>query len=158
MALATSAQAQLRITTRTPIQQGTYLDYPGSWATAVPAAAQCDTMQVSDTVAYILPINHTNDVDIAHEFYWTKFGSGTATVTLTFWQGQTPWYFTQCTAGVAKTAYSKAYTITASGDNYVSFKTDSVNFTGRYMKVQYMTTATASVGAKVISRTKATIK
>jgi len=158
VALALTSNAQLRTSTRSTIPQGSYLDYPGQWLTAVPAAAQMDTIQVSDTVAYILPITHANDVDIAHEFYWTKYGSGTATVTLTFYQGNTPWYFTQLTSGVAKTAYSKSYTISASGDNYVSFKTDSVNFTGRYLKVQYMTSSTASVGAKIISRTKATIK
>jgi len=159
VAMALSSTAQLRTTTRSTIQQGQFLDYPGSWLTAVPAAAQMDTLQVSDTVAYIIPVMHSNDVDLTHEFYWTKYGSGTATVTLTFYQGNTPWYFTQCTSGVAKTAYSKSYTISASGDQgFLSFKTDSVNFTGRYLKVQYMTSSTASVGGKIISRTKATIK
>lgn len=160
-----TANAQLRTSIRSTIQQGTYLDYPGSFfptaTSTVPTSAASDTLQVSDTVAYVLPITHTNDVDFYTQWYWTKSGAGTATITLTFYQSNDPYNFatgSQLTKGVAQTAYSKSYTLTASGWNYVSFKTDSVNFSGRYLKVQYMTSNTASVGGKVFTRTKSNIK
>jgi hypothetical protein len=157
--------AQLRTTIRSTIQQGNYIDFPGSYfptsAASIPASSASDTLQVSDTVAYVIPITHLNDVDVFLQWYWNKSGSGTAGITVTFYQSNDPYNFTtgsQLTSGVAKTAYSKVYSLTASGWNYLSFKQDSVNFEGRYLKVQYLTSATASVGGKVFSRLKSTIK
>lgn len=165
VSLATVSNAQLRTTIKSSIPQGQYIDFPGQFyptaASPSPATTISDTLQVSDTVAYVFPVTHANDVDFFLQWYWNKFGSGTAAITLTFYQSNDPYNFStgsQLTSGVNKTTYSKAYSLSASGWSYVSFKQDSVNFVGRYLKVQYMTSNTASVGGKVFSRLKSTVK
>lgn len=163
--LASVSFAQLRTSYRPSQLQGTYWDFPGQFfptaALPNPSSAISDTLQVSDTVAYILPVNHPNDVDFFVQWYWSKSGSGTAGITVTFYQSNDPYNFgtgSQLTSGVAKGTYSKVYSLTSSGWNYVNFKQDSVNFAGRYLKIQYLTSATASVGGKVFTRAKSTIK
>lgn len=162
-AMATSAQIRTKLLS--PIPQGQYIDFPGLFfptsAASIPTSAASDTLQVSDTVAYVFQINHANDVDMFLQWYWNKSGAGTAGITLTFYQSNDPYNFptsSQLTAGTLKAAYSKVYALTASGWNQVSFRQDSVSFAGRYLKVQYLTSATASVGGKVFSRLKTTIK
>lgn len=157
--LATTSFAQLRTTTRTTIQQGQFLDYPGSLFAATPAANQCDTLQISDTVAYILPMTHTNDISVYHTWYWLKSGAGTATITVAFLQGNDPYNFVAVKAGAAQAAYTKVITASATGWQVpISFAADTARFEGRYLKVTYTTSATASVGGKVFSRTKTNIK
>lgn len=165
VSLTTVSNAQLRTYIKSAIPQGQYIDCPGLFyptsAASVPPSASSDTLQVSDTLAYVFPITHANDVDCFLQWYWNKSGSGTAGITLTFYQSNDPYNFatgSQLTAGVNKTSYSKTYSLTSSGWSYVSFKQDSVNFVGRYLKVQYLTSNTASVGGKVFSRLKSTIK
>lgn len=162
VAFALNAQAQLRTTYRAQVNQGQYLDFPGSWAPAssasTPAITISDTLQVSDTVAYVIPINHQNDVTVFQSWYWNKIGSGTATITLTFFSGNDPYNLTPVLKGSAQSAYSKSYTLSASGWNYVDFANDTARLSGRYLKVQYMTSSTASVGGKVFTRLKTTIK
>lgn len=154
--------SQVRTTTRGPVVQGNYVMYPGSYsptaASPNPAASQMDTLQVSDTVAYVIYVNHTNDVDIFHQWYWSKSGSGTAAITLSFLQSNDNVNFTPVTKGVAQGAYTKTYSLSASGWNFVSFAADTAVLRGRYIKVQYKTDATASVGGKVFSFTKTTIR
>jgi hypothetical protein len=163
--VAASSFAQLRTKTLPSQSQGATWDFPGSFfpsaTSPTPGLSISDTLQVSDTVAYIVPINHTNDVDFFDQVYWNKIGSGTATITVTFYQSNDPYNFatgSQLTSGVAKTSYSKTISGTSSLWTYISFKQDSVNFVGRYLKVQYMTSSTASVGGKIFSRLKSTIK
>lgn len=165
LSFAVVTQAQLRTTIRTAIPQGQYLDFPGlyfpSSAASIPSSAASDTLQVSDTIAYVIPITHANDVDFFLQWYWNKSGAGTAGITLTFYQSNDPYNFptgSQLTSGALKANYSKVYALSASGWNQVSFRQDSVNFVGRYLKVQYLTSATASVGGKVFSRLKSNIK
>lgn len=151
--------SQLRTKTLTTGQQGTFFDYPGTYATANPAAAACDTLQVSDTVAYIIPIQHLNDITIYHQWYWLKSGAGTATMTVSFFQSNDPFNFVAVKAGAAQSAYTKVISLSATGwQTPISFLADTARFEGRYLKVQYMTSATASVGGKVFSRTKTNIK
>lgn len=158
----TASFAQVRTTTRGPIVQGNFSMYPGSYsptaASPNPAANQMDTLQVSDTVAYVIYVNHTNDVDFFHQWYWSKVGAGTAAITLSFLQSNDAITFTPVTKGVAQSAYTKTYSLSASGWNWVSFANDTAHFVGRYLKVQYKTDGTASVGGKVFSFTKSTIK
>lgn len=152
-------QAQLRTTTRSNVQQGQFLDYPGSLFAATPTSANSDTLQISDTVAYILPVTHTNDVSFYHTWYWAKSGAGTATITVSFFQGNDPFNFVAIKAGTAQAAYTKVVTVSATGWQVpISFAADTARFEGRYLKVQYMTSNTASVGGKVFSRTKSNIK
>lgn len=152
--------AQVRTTTRTTITQGSFLDFPGSLSSLNPAASQMDTLQVSDTVAYILPITHTNNIDVYSEWYWQKNGAGTATMTISFLQSNSPFGpFTACLKGVAQSAYTKTATLSASGwQTPISFANDTVRVEGRYLKVQYMTSSTVSVGGKVFTRLKTNVK
>lgn len=160
--LASVCFAQLRTTYRPSQVQGTYWDFPGNFfpsATATtPPSSISDTLQVSDTVAYILPVNHLNDVDFYQQFYWSKSGSGTATLVVAFLQSNDPYNFVAVPKGGAGSAYTKSYTLSASGWNYISFKADTASFTGRYLKITYTTSNTASVGGKVFTRIKSTIK
>lgn len=162
VALASTSFAQVRTSYKSAIPQGQYTDCPGVWAPAsaasTPGSAISDTLQVSDTVAYVFPVTHTNDVDFYHTFYWNKSGSGTATLTVLYFQGNDPYNMTPVTKGVAQGAYTKQFSLSASGWNYISFKNDTANFVGRYLKVEYMTTNTASVGGKVFTRIKSNIK
>lgn len=158
VSLATVAFSQVRTTRRGTINQGTTMTYPGSTSLATPPAAQMDTLQVSDTVAYIYGVNHLNDIGVYHQWYWSKVGSGTASITLSFLQSLDGQNFVAVPKGVAAGAYTKTYSLSASGWNVVDFKTDTAYFQGRYLKVQYLTTNTASVGGKVYSITKTYIK
>lgn len=157
--------SQVRTTIRPQLYQGNYTDIPGIFAPTAtspsPGLSISDTLQVSDTVAYVIPVTHTNNVDFFSDIYWNKIGSGTATITVTYYQSNDPYNFgtgSQLTAGVAKSAYSKTITGSASGWTYINFAQDSVNFAGRYLKIEYMTSSTASVGGKIFTRLKSTIK
>jgi hypothetical protein len=146
----TAVNAQLRTSTTRNIQQGEYLDLQSS--------TNGDTLQVSDTVAYIIPITHANRVLPYFTWNWNKSGSGTASITMSFYQGNSPTTFFPVKAGVAQTTYTKSYTLSATGDNEVSFARDTALFEGRYLKVQFLTTSTASVGGKVTTRVKTAVQ
>lgn len=162
ISLSATLAAQIRTSYKASIPQGQYIDCPGVWspasAASIPSSAISDTLQVSDTVAYVFPVNHTNDVDLYQSFYWNKSGAGTATLTVLFFQGNDPYNLTAVTKGVLQSAYTKAFSLSASGWNYISFANDTARFTGRYLKVEYMTSNTASVGGKVFTRLKTNIK
>lgn len=156
--LALTAGAQVRTKLISTIQQGTTLTYPGSTTLAIPPSSAMDTLQVSDTVAYIIPVSHLNDVGAYHQWYWAKSGSGTAAIQLAFFQSLDGLNYTPVTKGAAASAYTKTYSLSASGWSYVDFKADSASFQGRYLKVWYKTDGTASVGGKVYSITKTLVK
>lgn len=154
LAFITSVDAQTRTKTTANISQGEYIDLGGTKATG-------DTLQVTDTVAYIIPITHTNDIFPYFNLYWNKSGAGTATVTMSFWQSNDPTNdvnFKPVVAGVAQATYTKSFVLSASGWNEVSFARDTARFEGRYLKVQYHTSNTASVGGKMFTRMKTVVK
>lgn len=156
--LGLSLTAQVRTTKRGTYNQGTTATFPGAQnTTAIPPSSYMDTLQVSDTVAYIVGWNHLNDIGVLHSWYWSKSGAGTAAITLTFLQSNDGLNFTAVPKGAAASAYTKTYALSASGWNYVDFKVDTAYFTGRYLKVQYKTDATASVGGKVYTTEKSYI-
>ena len=150
-----SVDAQTRTRTTANITQGDYIDL-GTYYT------NGDTLQVTDTVAYIIPITQTNDLFPYFNVYWNKSGSGTATVTVTFYQSNSPdnsTNFKPVVAGVAQSTYTKTLTLSASGwANDISFARDTARFEGRYLKVQYVTSNTASVGGKIFTRMKTVVK
>jgi hypothetical protein len=154
LALISTIDAQTRTRTTANIEQGQYIDIGGTVTTG-------DTLQVTDTVAYIIPITHTNDIFPYFNLSWLKSGAGTATVTMSFWQSNDPTNganFKPVVAGVAQTTYTKTFTLSSSGWNEVSFARDTARFEGRYLKVQYHTSATASVGGKMFTRMKTVVK
>lgn len=139
--------AQLRKKTTAPIPQGTFLDF------GVPANGK-DTLAVSDTIAYISNIVHTNKVTPYLNFSWLKIGSGTATLNVAFAQSNDGVTWFPLTAGVTQAAYSKTYTLSASGTNEVSFTRDTVMFDGIYLKMTFKTGSTASVQGSLSGRLK----
>lgn len=154
IALFASVDAQTRTRVTANISQGDYIDLGGTSATG-------DTLQVTDTVAYIIPITHINDIFPYFNLNWNKSGAGTATVTMSFWQSNDPTNSTNffpVKAGVAQTTYTKTFTLSASGWNEVSFARDTARFEGRYLKVQYHTSNTANVGGKMFTRMKTVVK
>lgn len=147
----TATHSQLRTSTVRNIQQGEFID--------LQAGINGDTLQVSDTVAYIIPISHTSRCLPYFTWDWTKSGSGTASITMSFYQQNDPsktWL--PLKAGVAQTTYTKSFTLSATGTNEVSFARDTALFEGRYLKVQYVTSNTASVGGKVTTRVKTAVQ
>lgn len=145
--------AQTRISTTISVNQGTFLDFGGSYP-----LAPADSLQVSDSIAYIVPVLHTNRVAPYINWYWNKIGSGTATITLSFLQGNDPTQLFPVKAGVAQTTYTKSYTLSASGAQEVDFGRDTARFEGRYLKIYFITSNTASVKGKLAVRFKTNIQ
>jgi hypothetical protein len=116
-----------------------------------------DTIAVSDSISYVWPITGGIQYFPNLSFQWTKIGAGTATLGAKFYQCNTSGACTGVTvtnanpllAGVANTAYSKTYTLSASGVNYIDMLADSVKVSGRYLKVVFFTTSTASVSGAI---------
>lgn len=153
LALSIPSHAQQRVVNGPTVTQGQTVIYGGGTATPL------DSLQVSDSIAYIIPINHTNQVSPFLTWQWNKIGSGTATITLQFLQnndGGSTWF--AVTKGSAQAAYTKSYTLSASGLNAVDFVADSAVVQGRYLKVYYITSATASVKGKLGGQLHAIIR
>lgn len=144
--LTVASFAQTRTYTANNIQQGQFVTL-GS-----------DSLQVSDSIAYIVPVTHLNVNDVFHSFYWTKVGSGTATLAVNYFQSNDNVNYFAVTKGSAQSAYTKSFTISASGANYVSFAQDSAVLTGRYLKIQLITSNTASVKGYLTHYVKTNIK
>lgn len=151
-ALVSPAQAQLRGVNTATVFQGNTIYYGGFNQTAQ------DSLQVSDSIAYYTYISHQNDVAPYLTWFWNKIGSGTATITLTFWQSNDNVNYFQLKAGVAQANYSKSYTLAANTWSEVDFARDSVRFDGRYLKTYFITSSTASVKGKLINQLKVNIK
>lgn len=108
-----------------------------------------DTIVVSDTLNFIHQINHKYEVSPEIDILWTKVGAGTATLKAEMFESKDGTNYTTVKKGVLQSAYTKTYTISATGVQTLSFKLDTAYFTGRYLKVRYSTTSTASVKGKI---------
>ena len=146
-------QSTLRPTVKN-VNQGEFVDFGGSNLNPV------DSLQVTDTAQYIIPVTHQNGVNPFLATYWKKVGSGTATLTLNFYQSNdpTPANFVTIKKGKALGAYTKTLTYSASGWQQISFAQDTAAFEGRYLKVEFITSSTASVNGKLFNRMKFNIK
>jgi len=134
------------------VNQGQFLDFAGN--NFVPS----DSLTVTDTARYIIPITHTNELQNYLAFNWLKIGAGTATLKINFYQGNDPNNFFTVKAGKLQAAYVKNYTLAASGVNEISFLRDTASFEGRYLKVELITSSTASVKGKYAFRLKTNYK
>ena len=143
-----AAHSQTRTVTVGNIKQGTFVDFGGINLTPI------DSLQVSDSIAYLIPITHENALYPYHIWYWQKSGSGTATVTVNFFQGNDPTNLFPVKAGVAQNNYTKTYTLSSSTWSEIDFRRDTANFSGRYLKVQFITSSTPSVKGYVFNRLK----
>jgi hypothetical protein len=147
-----SVEAQTRTKTTANINQGEYIDFGGT--NMVPS----DSLQVTDSIAYIIPITHLNLLSAFQVFRWKKVGAGTATVTVNYFQGNDPSIFFAVTKGSAQATYTKTFTLSADTDSQINFLADSANISGRYLKVQFITSNTASVKGYIANRLKTNIK
>lgn len=150
--LSTSVQAQTRTKTTPAITQGQFIDFGGN--NMVPS----DSLQVSDSLAYVIPIQHLNDINCYQVFKWKKSGSGTATLTASFYQGNDPSIMFPVTKGVAQTAYTKSYTLSTDSTFNIDFSIDTARVSGRYLKVMFVTSNTASVKGYIANRLKTNVR
>ena len=136
------------------ILQGEFFDFSGS--NLIPS----DSLSVSDTLQYIMPITHTNGIDPYMSTYWSKIGSGTATLTVNFYQANDQKYtnFVAVKKGKLLNNYSKILTLSASGWSSVSFVQDTAKFEGRYLMIEFVTDATLNVKGKLFNRMKLNTK
>lgn len=148
---ALPSQAQIN-RTLAPITQGQFSLF-GSNTQAV-----SDSIAVSGTNSYIIPVTHVNDVTLYGSFNWTKIGAGTATLTLSYFQSTDGVTYYPLTKGTQNTVYTKVLTLAASTNTELNLSGDSVKFAGRYLKVQLATSATASVKGKYWGLIKTNIK
>lgn len=155
--LALSANAQLRTVSTQPINQGTFLDFGGIYPTGGIVVPQ-DSLQVSDSIAYLIPLSHTGTISPYYTWYWNKIGAGTATITLAFLQSNDGVNWFNVLKGQAQSAYSKSYTLSANTWSEVDFRRDTALVSGRYIKVYFITSATASVKGKLFNRLKTNIQ
>jgi hypothetical protein len=95
---------------------------------------------------------------VFHSFYWTKVGAATATVAVNYFQSNDNVNYFPVTKGSAQSAYTKSFTLSASGANNVSFTQDSAVLEGRYLKIQLITSNTASVKGYLTHYVKTNIK
>lgn len=143
------ANAQLRQKTTAVLPQGQFISF---------GLSTKDTLAVSDTIAYIIPVEHTNLVNFYQTFTWTKIGAGTATLDLQFFQSNNGINWFSVKQGVAMGDYTKTFTLAATGTNEVDFARDTATFSGRYLKIQYKTSATSSVQGSVATTVKSYYK
>lgn len=113
-----------------------------------------DTLVVSDTVQYPIIVSHSQGLKPFIQMYWQKIGSGTATVTATFWQSNDGTTYNAIPKGKAQSAYSKTLTLSATGTTFISFANDTALFEGQYLKIRYVTSSTASVKGKMTHKIK----
>lgn len=144
-AFAFTANAQVRTKTSAPLSQGQFLDL---------GVSVKDTLAVSDTIAYIIPVEHTNSINLYQTFRWTKIGAGTATMDVQAFQSNngTDWFAVK--KGVLQTAYAKTFTLSATGAGEVDFNADTAVVSGRYLKIQYKTSSTSAVQGSIATRIK----
>ena len=148
ISLVAVSSAQLRTTTIAPVFKGNSVAL-GVNPNTITGVGTADTLGVSDTIAYIIPFQGPYKYIPYVSFGWTKIGSGTATLVASFYQGNTPYNFSPVKAGSSNATYTKTYTLSASGTNFIDFLADSAKVSGRYLKVQFMTSSTASVQGSV---------
>ena len=154
LAFATlSTFAQGRSYTLAPTNQGVGVSTHSGWGVNTG-----DSIGVTDTLTYILPITHANALAIAGQFNWTKVGAGTATVTAKYFQSEDNSNYTALLKGVANSTYTNTYTFSATGSQIFDFAKDTVFFSSRYLKIQYITSNTANVNARANTLIRPLIK
>jgi hypothetical protein len=152
LTLFTAVDAQTRTKTTANVTQGQYLDFGG--INMVPS----DSLQVTDSIAYIIPITHENDINAYQIFKWKKSGAGTATVTVNYFQGNDPTNLFAVPKGVAQTAYTKTFTLSTDSVVQINPTLDTAIISGRYLKIQFFTSSTASVKGYIANRLKTNVK
>lgn len=150
--LAGFSQAGTRVVSAPTLNQGNFLAFGGV------NNVGSDSLQVTDTIRYIIPVSHTNDVQPYYTLTWTKIGAGTATITQNWYQSNDNINWFPIQKGVAQTNYTKTFSPSATTAYEVDFAKDTARFNARYIQVQFITSATASVKGKIYNILKMNIK
>lgn len=151
------ASAQQRVVSGISVNEGQTVDLGGIYpvsGTVTPS----DSLQVSDSIAYFVSVIHTHTIDPFVTWYWNKIGSGNPTVTLSFLESNDNVNWFAIPKGVGLTAYTKTFSPTANTWYEVNFRADTAAFSGKYLKVYYITNSTASTKGKIFTRIKTSIK
>ena len=147
-----SSTAQVRTRTMGPVTVGAVPTFYGVVPNTITTTVTADTLGVSDTIAYVLPVSASYAYTPFISVGWKKIGAGTATITALFFQGNTA---NNCTspvlAGSANATYTKTltYSATTTTPSFIDFNADSAKLTAPYMKIYYRTSATASVQGSI---------
>lgn len=148
-----NTQAQGRIHTQANIQQGQFIDCGGT------QPLPTDSLGVSDTTVYIIPMTHTNELFPYISWEWTKVGAGSATIVLSFTQSNDAVTYQPILKGQAQSAYTKTYTsLAASTNSEVEFWRDTAVVSARFLKITWISSATASVKGKLHARVKTNVQ
>jgi hypothetical protein len=131
-----------------PVNQGEYKLAGGGTA---------DTIVVADTVSYIYLVAHANDVWPEFDIKYQKIGTGNPTLKIDIMQSIDGVNYFSVKKGKAKSDYTKSYSPTATGYLQCSFRNDTAYFTGRYLKMQFSTSNTASTKAKLTNHLKVNV-
>lgn len=154
---AMPTHAQTRVVSGSSNQQGNTTDLGGVYPTGG-TVTPSDSLQVSDSIAYFVSMIHTATVDPFITWYWDKIGSGNPTVTLSFLESNDNVNWFAIPKGSAQTAYTKTFSPTANTWYEVNFRADTALFSAKYLKIYYITGATASTKGKIFTRLKTSIK
>ena len=152
------SQAQLRTKTVQAVNKG-YNIVLGQVPNVVNAGVLADTLGVSDTIAYVIPVVGPNRYLPFLSIGWAKIGSGTATITAAFYEGNTA---TNCSNaikyGSANGTYTKTLTYSASTTTptFIDFLADSAKVSGQYLRIVYTTSSTASVQGSILTNVSTT--
>lgn len=117
-----------------------------------------DSLQVTDTIAYNVSVSHTHAVDPFITWEWVKVGSGNPTVTANFFESNDNVNWFAIPKGVAQSAYSKTFSPTATTWFEVNFRADTASYSGKYLRVEYITNSTASTKGRVYTILKTSIR
>lgn len=148
----TPSKAQTRVVSGGSVIEGNTLDFGGVYG------SPSDSLQVSDSIAYLISVVHYHAVDPYLTWFWHKIGTGNPTVTLSFLQSNDNVNWFAVPKGAALSAYTKTFSPTADTWYNVSFAQDTARFEGKYLKVYYITSSTASTKGKIFNRLKTIIK
>jgi hypothetical protein len=107
----------------------------------------------ADTQVYIIPVSHITVCYPYTSLLFYKDSSGTATIVMSFWQSNDLYAWEPCyvTSG---SAYTKTFTVSASGFNYVDFFGNLVTLQGKYFMYYMIASNTASAKTKYAGATK----
>jgi hypothetical protein len=152
LCLTMGSSAQLRTRTMPGVSVGSTPSFYGVSPNTISTTVTADTLGVSDTIAYVVPVNANYTYVPFLSTGWKKIGSGTATITVLFFQGNTPGNCSSpVLAGSANATYTKTltYSATSTTPSYIDFNADSAKVSAPYLKIYYRTSATASVQGSI---------
>ena len=105
-----------------------------------------DTLRVQDTVTYIIAVSTANDLLVAGQTNWKKVSAGKPLITLQFFQSYDGVTYAPLKKGINRATYTVVSNTTVTTDTSLmwSFRKDTVNFEGKYLKILHISSNTVS--------------